>query len=178
MTAASLFFITGCDDPDDVRANPVIMKIDGTLFRTKPDKSFVWGPGGTEENTPDAKVKQYGDYFVFSVKDFLYDSEGTGCELDMDFIGLGLPQLGVRYELAEPESELYGSFHTAIRYRDESYLITGGWMEFSEFGINNDKTKAYVSGTFGLSVEGGAIKITGGRFGRMLECSYSKIEEQ
>ncbi len=50
-------FFAGCEDPDDVRANPVSLEIDGTYFVTKPDGSFVWGPGGSSENPPDAAYR-------------------------------------------------------------------------------------------------------------------------
>ncbi len=176
LSLASLMF-AGCENPDKVRANPVMLQIDGTFYSTNPDEPYRWGPGGQEENTPDARVQQYSDYFIFSVADDLYDEKQNVCSLDVDFIGQGQPQLGVRYELAPPESDEYGIFRTYICYMGEKYPISAGWVEFSEYGVNADRTRAYVSGLFSISVEGDIIRITDGKFGRMLECSYKVVEE-
>ncbi len=105
----------------------------------------------------------------------MYDAAGNVCNLNVDFVGTGAVELGVRYQLAEPETPEYGSFFTSITYGGISHVVSEGWVEFSEFGVNEAGDRAYASGIFSLAVDDGDFRITGGKFGRMLECAYYKM---
>ncbi len=171
LVAVAAALLSGCDNPDMLRANPVSFEVDGTYFRTNPDKPY-FGVIIVNENTPDAYFKQKDDYFVFGINDYLYDSKGNVCQLNVDFVGWGVPELGVRYSLVPLDSEEFQTFRMFLKYGNEEYGIADGWVEFSEFGINSVGDRAYTSGTFGITLKNRAMKITDGRFGRMLECSY------
>ncbi len=161
----------GCEHLDMVRSNPVVIEIDGTSYRTDPDQAPVFG-----ENLPDAAVRQYEDLFIFSINDMLYSKKREECAVDVDFVGSGVPEPGVRYPLVEKDSEVYGPYSPTVALEGSTYDVEDGWVEFSEFGVNEEGTRAYASGTFRISVKG--LDIAGGRFGRMLECTYSKYMEQ
>ncbi len=168
MIAISSMIFYGCESMGTVRANPVSMEINGNLFRSNPDTTHIFG-----SNDPEQAFRQYVDYFTFELSEVLYSKKGARCTLNLVFTGHGQVELNQRYQLRIPDEGEIGTAPPSLTLNGSSHEITGGWVEFTEYGTNDSGDRAYTSGTFGLTMKDGAIKTSNGTFGRMLECKYS-----
>ncbi len=158
---------TGCEGMDAVRANSVALEVDGRLFRSNPDTAYVIG---TDE--PDQILRQHDDYFTFGLCEKLYSKNRERLVLNLVFMGNGIIELDRRYPLHIPEEGEIGYGNSYIVYGGGEHEVSDGWVEFSEFGVNDDGDRAYVSGIFGITLKDSSLKVSNGTFGRMLECEY------
>ncbi len=176
LIAIASLFAVGCEDLDQVRANPVSMEVNGTFFMNMPDTSYIIVP-----NRPDASIWQHQDRFTFSLHETLYSKNGKRrCTINLEFKGSGALTTGRRYPLALPENETsnqeQNTAYSPFSYNATIYELSEGWIEFSEYGVNESGDMAYVSGTFGITPKDRSIKVTNGSFGRLLECEFHKYE--
>ncbi len=165
LAVAASVFIFGCEAMDMVRANPVSLEVNGKYFRSRPDTSSVLGG-----KKPDAAVWQSPGGFGFVLHETLFSKKDVQCIINLEFTGDGAVQTGVRYPLNVDASPSF----SCGRDRHE---VTEGWVEFSEYGINDSGDRAYVSGTFGVTLSDRSVEVTNGTFGRLLECSCNIAQE-
>ncbi len=163
LLAVILVCGTGCEGMDAVRANPISLEVDGRMFMSNPDTTYALG-----RNDPDQVFRQYGDYFTFGLCEKLYSKKDDHLVLQLVFQGSGIVELNQRY----PLKLVAGHDRHYISYDGKEHEVSEGWIEFSEFGVNGDGDTAYVSGTYGLTMKEGFLKVANGSFGRMLECIY------
>ncbi len=167
--AAASLFLAGCETLGSVKPNPISLEMNGTFFVSNPDTSNV-----IIRYEPDADLWQYDDHFEFELSDALYSKKGRKCVISLEINGLGVVQTNCRYPLARyGEGDKEGMVISTFSYEGKKYEISDGWIEFSEYGVNGEKTSGCVSGTFSLEMKDSSVKVTNGSFGRMLLFSYN-----
>ncbi len=166
LVAVVSVFIAGCEEIDAVRANPVSAEINGKYFRSNPDTTYIFGL-----NRPDQVFRQYADEFSFGMYEALYSKRDKKAVLNLVFVGMGRVELNKRYPLHVPADEQSTAYPT-LKLKGKVHRVSDGWVEFTEFGVNDAGDRAYVSGKFGITMEESSVKVTDGAFGRMLECEY------
>ncbi len=160
--------LVGCEDADMVRANPISMKIDGEFFMNYPDTTRFT----LFEPLPDREFFLSDEGFTLEIRERLYSVEEQMVYMSLVFEGDGDPELGRRYSLVVPEEGAVSDRTPVIESGETRCEAADGWLEFSEFGVDEENGRAYMSGTFGLTMKGGTMNVTDGKFGRMLECAY------
>ncbi len=173
LISAASIFITGCEGIDAIRANPISLEVNGDYLQNRPDTNFTH-----KDYIFSTSVYQAPDEFIFTMHDTLYGKRKRRCILNLTFEGIGSIQTGQRYMLKVSDEEAGTETPQTFSYNSEIIEITDGWIEFSEYGINSNGTRAYVSGTFGLTAKDKSIKITNGSFGRLLECKHNYVTEK